>query len=153
MPQSKRMEEQDKWYKTKSGWWDRKEESVSEDLQRLAIQAVKAGSEVRTTSETGGQKGVKPERWDLIPWRALAEVSRVYAFGATKYEDHNWRKGYEWSKAFAAEQRHVAEKFWGEAEDLDPESGLNHLAHGVFHLLSMLEWSLSRPEFDDRFKG
>jgi hypothetical protein len=51
-------------------------------------------TEVRTTSATGGEKGVKPEAWALLPSEALEEIARVYAFGAEKYAAHNWRKGY-----------------------------------------------------------
>lgn len=74
-------------------------------------------SEVRTTSSTGGQKGTKDERFDLIPTGPLAELARHYGAGAKKYEDHQWRKGYEWSKSYAAIQRHL-NAFWG-GEDYD----------------------------------
>ena len=56
-------------------------------------------TEVRTTSRTGGQKGTKPERFDLIPVGALAALARHYGAGAEKYDDNQWRKGYEWSKS------------------------------------------------------
>jgi hypothetical protein len=53
----------------------------------------KPSGEVRVVDPiTGGMKGSKPERFDLLPWPALEEVARVYAFGATKYDDHNWHK-------------------------------------------------------------
>lgn len=43
-------------------------------------------TEVRVVDpKTGGEKGQKPERYDLIPWLAMDEVARVYAFGAKKY--------------------------------------------------------------------
>lgn len=109
-------------------------------------------TEVRTTSATGGQKGVKPERYDLLPKEALDAMARVYAFGAEKYADHNWRKGYEWSKSFAAAMRHMW-AFWN-GETFDEESGLPHLAHAAFHLNAMLTW-LERDgeggQFDDRW--
>ena len=68
-------------------------------------------TEVRTTSKTGGEKGVKLERFDLIPVGPLTELARLYGIGAKKYDDRNWEKGYEWSKSYAAMQRH-ANEFW-----------------------------------------
>lgn len=109
-------------------------------------------TEVRTTSSTGGEKGMKPERYDLLPKEALDSMARVYAFGAEKYADHNWRKRYEWSKSFAAAMRHMW-AFWN-GETYDEESGLPHLAHAAFHLNAMMTW-LERDgegsEFDDRW--
>lgn len=110
-------------------------------------------SEVRTTSSTGGMKGVKPERYELIPVPAMAHVARMYGQGAVKYNetcaDPNWRKGYEWSKSYAALQRH-ANAFWG-GEDLDPEMQLPHMAAVVFHALTLLTFMEEHPDFDDRY--
>lgn len=110
-------------------------------------------TEVRTTSATGAEKGVKPERYDLMPKQALDALARVYAFGATKYADHNWRKGYEWSKSYAAAMRHLT-AFW-DGETIDAESGLPHPAHAMFHLAALLTWLEEDGEgsrYDDRFK-
>jgi hypothetical protein len=109
-------------------------------------------TEVRTTSATGGEKGVKPEAWALLPSEALEEIARVYAFGAEKYAAHNWRKGYEWSKSFSAMCRHIFA--WWRGEDLDPESGLSHLGPAGFHVLGLLTFSLDRSRYkgyDDRY--
>ena len=108
-------------------------------------------TEVRTTSSTGGEKGVKPERYDLIPVEAMASVAQLYGKGAQKYEAHNWRRGYEWSKSYQALQRH-ATAFWG-GEDLDPEMQLPHLASVVFHALTLMTFMKEQPQFDDRFIG
>lgn len=105
--------------------------------------------EVRTTSSTGGQKGVKPERYDLIPVEALAEVARHYGRGAEKYAAHNWRKGYEWSKSFAALMRH-AQQFWA-GENIDEETGSHHMAGVIFHALSLITFTKEHPEMDDRW--
>jgi hypothetical protein len=107
--------------------------------------------EVRTTSETGAQKGVKAERYDLIPVEALAQVARLYGRGAEKYAEHNWRKGYEWSKSYAALQRH-ATQFWN-GEDIDEEMGLPHMASVVFHALALITFMQEQPGFDDRYRA
>ena len=111
-------------------------------------------TEIRTTSSTGGQKGVKPERHDLIPKLGVDAIARVFAFGAEKYADHNWRRGYEWGKSYSALIRHLT-AFW-DGETHDPESGLPHLAHAGFHVLVLLTWLEEQGEgvdneFDDRW--
>ncbi len=108
--------------------------------------------EVRVTNEkTGGQKGSKPERFDLIPAAALRKVARLYGRGAQKYADHNWRKGYNWSLSIAALERHLAA--FKEGEDFDKETQCEHLASVVFHALALLVYADEHPELDDRWKG
>jgi hypothetical protein len=101
-----------------------------------------------TNAETGGEKGRKPERYDLIPWAAMDDVARVYAMGAAKYDDHNWRKGYAWSLSIGAAFRHLSA--FAAGEDTDAESGESHLAHAAFHLLALLTFRDEHPELDDR---
>lgn len=97
---------------------------------------------------TGGEKGRKPQRFELIPMGAMGKVAEVYGFGASKYADHNWRRGYDWSLSLGAAFRHMAAFL--EGEDLDPESGLPHPAHAVFHMLALLTFMVEHPELDDR---
>jgi hypothetical protein len=106
--------------------------------------------EVRTTSSTGGMKGVKAERYSLIPVEAMDMMARLYGFGAEKYEAHNWRKGYEWSKSFDSLFRHATAALRG--EDIDPETGLPHLAGAAFHCFTLMVFMQEHPEFDDRWK-
>lgn len=101
-----------------------------------------------TDPVTGAQKGQKQERFDLLPWDALEEVARVYGFGATKYEDWNWLKGYRWSLSFGALVRHVARAILG--EDRDPESGCLHLAHAAWHCLTLITFLMRGLGMDDR---
>ncbi|MDQ8040641.1 DUF5664 domain-containing protein [Cellulosimicrobium sp. XJ-DQ-B-000] len=112
--------------------------------------AVPPSGEVRTVSSTGAAKGVKPERYDLLPVEALATVARHYGVGAAKYAAHNWRGGYEWSKSYAALQRH-ANAFWS-GEDIDAETGSPHMAAVAFHALTLLTFMVEQPGFDDRCK-
>lgn len=108
-------------------------------------------TEVRTVSSTGGEKGTKEERFDLLPWEALAKVARHYGVGAEKYAAHNWRRGYEWSKSYAALMRHLT-AFWS-GEDIDEETGSPHMAAVVFHALALLTFMDEHPDFDDRYKA
>lgn len=104
--------------------------------------------EVRTVSRTGGEKGVKPARFDLVPVGPLTTVAKLYGKGAAKYDDHNWMRGYEWSKSYAALMRHVTQ-FWG-GEDLDPDTQLPHLASVVFHAFALMHYMDEHRSFDDR---
>lgn len=98
---------------------------------------------------TGGEKESTDERWDLVPMAAVGEIAEVYGFGSRKYADHNWRKGYAWGLSFSALEHHL--RAWQEGQDLDPESGLNHLAHAGWHILTLLTFAREFPELDDRF--
>lgn len=114
---------------------------------------VAKSTEVRTKSVTGGEKGVKPQRYSLLPVEALAAIAEHYGKGAAKYSDHNWRRGYEWSKSYDALQRHL-NAFWS-GEDIDAETGSHHLAAAGFHVLALLQWWLEGnfATLDDRYRG
>lgn len=109
-----------------------------------------SAEEVRTTSITGGEKGMKLAQFSLLPMEALKEVAEHYGVGAKKYEKHNMRKGYEWSKSFDAAMRHLTQ-FWA-GEDRDEETGSKHLAAVVFHALTLMEFMETHREYDDRYK-
>jgi len=117
-------------------------------LHALAAASKNTFDEVRTTDpKTGGQKGSKLERFDLIPAEPLEELARVYGRGAAKYSDNNWMKGYKWGLSFAALMRH-AWKFWrGESRD---ELGNSHMACVAWHALTLMWFEKHRPELDDR---
>lgn len=108
------------------------------------------GGEVRTVSRTGGEKGMKLARYDLIPTAPLKALAEHYAKGAEKYDDNQWRKGYEFSKSFAALQRHAWQ--WWNGEDTDEETGSSHLTAVAWHAFALLEFMSSHPDFDDRYK-
>lgn len=106
-------------------------------------------NEIRSVSQTGGEKGVKPERHSLIPVEALNSIARLYGVGAKKYAAHNWRKGYEWSKSYDAMHRHMA-LFWS-GEDIDPETNEPHMAAVAFHAMALIVFMQEQPGFDDRY--
>ena len=90
----------------------------------------------------------KPAYHLLMP-EFLDGVAKVLEFGARKYEPNNWARGAEWSRYFAALQRHMW-AWWG-GEDNDPETGMSHLYHAgccLMFLSSYLERGLGD---DDRF--
>lgn len=112
--------------------------------------ALKSVYETRITDpDTGGQKGQKLERYDLIPFAALDELARVYGMGAQKYDDDNYLNGYRYRLSLGALLRHVAA--WGKGEDRDPESGLHHLAHAAWHCFALQMFQRHDLGTDDRW--
>lgn len=91
--------------------------------------------------------GTKP-RTDLLPVYPMIEEAKVLAYGAEKYNARNWEAGFDWSRAYGALLRHLF-AFW-QGEDIDPESGLHHLAHARCELDFLFEFTRTHKEFDDR---
>jgi hypothetical protein len=84
----------------------------------------------------------------LLPWVSLRVVALVMKAGAEKYAPHDWRRGASWSMYWSAILRHLTA--WYEGEDLDPESGLSHLAHACASILILLHYALTQTGDDDR---
>lgn len=118
----------------------------------LSFPETKSEKEVRVVDPTtGGQKGAKLERYDLIPAGPLKLLAEHYGRGAKKYEERNWEKGYKWSLSFAAMMRH-AWAFW-RGEDIDAETGSPHLVAVAWHAFCLLEFAQRHPKMDDRSKS
>ena len=79
----------------------------------------------------------------------MNQTAAVLKFGAIKYAEHNWRKGFTWSRPLAAAMRHITA--FNDGEDKDPESGLSHLAHAACCIMFLLEFEKTHPELDDRY--
>lgn len=76
--------------------------------------------------------------WHLFMWRAANAVVHVLEYGARKYAPNNWRNvPHARQRYFAATMRHLVA--WHGGENIDPESGLPHLAHAACSLLFILE--------------
>jgi len=106
--------------------------------------------EVRVVdAETGGEKGEKLAAMGAVDPMALWKVAEVAGFGEKKYARYNFAKGYKWSLSYDAMQRHLM-AFWN-GENLDPESGLPHLAHAGWHCLALLTFSMRKLGTDNRF--
>jgi hypothetical protein len=85
----------------------------------------------------------------LLSGIALEELGRVLAHGAEKYEEDNWRKGFEWRRLISASLRHILA--FNDGEDKDPESGLSHVAHAMCMLMFLLEHETTHRDLDDRY--
>lgn len=90
-------------------------------------------------------------RYDLVPVEAMEQIIDVLTYGAKKYKDRNWEKGLEYSRVYAALQRHL-NSFWM-GINLDFESQRSHLAHAGCCLLFLLQYESIPSEYnhlDDR---
>jgi ribosomal protein L32 len=88
---------------------------------------------------------------DQLPPTALIEVAKVFTYGAEKYGPHNWQEhadGWDWNQLYASCQRHLTS--WQACEDVDPESGLYHLAHACCNLMMLITLQLNGRGTDDR---
>ena len=75
--------------------------------------------------------------WSLLPFKAVEQVIGVLMYGAVKYDRDNWKKVENWQERYwNAAIRHLVDHKKG--EDLEPESGLTHLAHACCCLLFLL---------------
>jgi len=86
----------------------------------------------------------------LLSTEAMNQTAAVLAFGAQKYAEHNWRKGFVWSRPLSAAMRHITA--FNAGEDKDPESGLSHLAHAACCIMFLLEFEKTSKHLDDRYK-
>lgn len=87
----------------------------------------------------------------LLSTEAMNQIAAVLQFGAQKYAEHNWRKGFTWSRPLAAAMRHITA--FNNGEDKDHESGLSHLAHAACCIMFLLEFEKTHKHLDDRYKA
>ena len=95
---------------------------------------------VVTDPDTGGRKGSKMARFDMIPPDVLWELAEHYGRGEAIYPsdpEPNWQRGYSWRLSVAALHRHLAQ--WESGEDVDAETGSSHLIAATWHCVA-LRW-------------
>ena len=95
-----------------------------------------------TDPDTGGRKGQKLARFDMIPSDVLWELAEHYGKGESKYPSDetglpNWQRGYDWRLSVAALERHLHQFLQG--QDADPETGSSHLVAVIWHAIA-LRW-------------
>lgn len=85
-----------------------------------------------------------------LPPAAVRAIATVMMMGEEKYGKHNWRKGLSYTSVCDSLLRHVFAFLDG--EDLDPESGLNHMAHAATNAAFLLQYiSDGKEGLDDRY--
>ena len=84
---------------------------------------------------------------DLLDPEWMEGVAQVLQFGAQKYAAHNWRKGMEWGRLYAAIQRHL--NAFAKGWEYDDETGLSHLLHASCGLMFLYEMQRYRRDLND----
>lgn len=127
--------------------------------------------EVRYTSASGGQKGEKLAAFDQVSPEVEWLVAEHFGKGARKYDAHNFRKGYPWSKSYSALRRHLADFWAGKEYDVCDEfcarpeprgesehgptcfnhTGSLHIVAVIWHAMVLTEFYLHKKEYDDRY--
>lgn len=123
---------------------------AEQDLYNQRVQLRRIERAQETLGATKHDSGTEKPSMGLLPQAALREVAKVMDFGAKKYTKHNWRNGFDHSRLYDAILRHVGAYIDG--EDLDPETGLSHIAHATCGCLFLMEHILKDIGTDDRYK-
>lgn len=88
--------------------------------------------------------GVTKPPQHCIPLPVLWEIGMAMCEGGWKYRDHNYRKiGVQASVYYDAARRHL--DAWWEGENIDPQSGLNHITK-VMSCLTVLRDCMMQSE-------
>ena len=85
-----------------------------------------------------------------LPTIPLLHTCSVFMYGATKYDDYNYRKGdgLKWSRMYDACLRHLFA--WWEGKEKDEETGLSPLYHALCELLMLTDCIERGKNGDDR---
>ena len=91
--------------------------------------------------------------WMILPYDALEEIIKVMEFGARKYARGNFAsgEGLEYTRVLNSLMRHILA--FSRGEDLDPETGISHMAHAGCNVLFLLHYIKNPEKFknnDDR---
>lgn len=93
--------------------------------------------------------GVKKVPFSTVPSEVIAEIGLAMMEGARKYGRHNYRiAGVRASVYYDALFRHVIA--WWEGEDVDPDSGLNHVVKALSTLTVLRDAMINDKLTDDR---
>lgn len=88
----------------------------------------------------------------LLPVIPLMRVAAVFGFGARKYAENSWRapdrKPVPLMRTYGSVLRHLF--LWAGGQDIDPGSGLPHLAHACTQLMILMEHQEMGEAADDR---
>jgi hypothetical protein len=71
-------------------------------------------------------------RFDLLPFRAIWGVSKIFEGGALKYSPNNWRKGIPLARFVDSGMRHLAKWMMGWKDE-------PHLEMAVWNFMCLLE--------------
>jgi len=106
---------------------------------------------MNTPNDPKGAIGATKTPLALIPPSAMEQTAWVHKLGAEKYGPYNWRDtGVCATTYVAAIMRHL--NAWRDGEDLDPESGISHIAHVACSCNILLDAQRCNTLQDDRYR-
>lgn len=133
---------------------DRTDESFDEEIH----QAGDHPDAVTANGDAGGQgkqsnpkdlAGSRKVPLSTLPFRVLWRVGLAMLEGMCKYGRHNYRiAGVRASVYFDGLMRHIGA--WWEGEDIDPDSGFNHIDKAISDLMVLRDSMLQGNWVDDR---
>lgn len=86
----------------------------------------------------------------LIPKEALWGMAQALTYGANKYGQYNFKAGITYTRLADAAYRHLSAFMDG--ENIDEESGNNHLYHALASIAMLAYMDANKPDMDDRYK-
>jgi hypothetical protein len=93
--------------------------------------------------------GVRKAPMSTVPANVLAEIGVAMLEGSVKYGRHNYRAaGVRASVYYDALMRHLMS--WWEGEDMDPDSGMNHITKALSCLVVLRDAQMQQMYTDDR---
>lgn len=97
--------------------------------------------------DTGAKRDNNPGRgrMDLLPWRAILELSKHCERGAIHYGENNIRLGIPFHSLADSGSRHLAN--WQAGIQDEP----THLVAACWNLMWLLEQTITHPELNDMF--
>lgn len=115
---------------------------------------------VTVIGQGGGYKlDTGKPRWDLFPFDAAEEVTRVLTWAIDKkargdkaYPERNWEQGMTWGRCFRALISHCWKWWFAKMRGdngLDEESGLSHMSHAACTAMFLLAYEIRKMTKDD----
>jgi hypothetical protein len=124
---------------------------LGEVLEEL-IEAERQELDVRASNKPSNPKdacGIRKPPSSTVPQTVMAEVGVAMLEGAMKYGRHNYRViGVRASVYYDAGRRHL--DYWWEGENLDPDSGLNHITKAIACMVVLRDAMIQGKLNDDR---
>ena len=101
--------------------------------------------EEKRVFETGAQRdsSVGKGRMDLLPWKAIIELSKHCERGAAHYGENNVRLGIPWHSLADSAARHFAK--WITGDNDEP----THLVAACWNIMWLLEEEITRTDLCD----
>lgn len=133
-----------------SAKWPCKPPGDPTDIHRvLRSTPVKISEVFKKDTNPKDAVGIRKAPLSTVSAGVMLELGTAMMEGAVKYGRHNYRvAGVRGSVYYDAAMRHLMA--WWEGEDIDPDSGLSHIAKGIATLVVLRDAMMNDMWTDDR---